>query len=371
MAAAGVKPWICLSYGNPVYGSDFRLGMKVRQITDNPEAFEAWLRYVTACVERYRDAVDEWEVWNEPFNQGKEYAELFLRTAKAIRAVQPNARCICTAVAFPADYTCLLEKLKAENALDLGSIFVYHPYDANPDVSYGRTAEPLRRLVKSYSDAFDILQGESGCPSQLEYAHALNGIEWTEYAQAKWLLRRTIGDAARAIPCNVFTMIDLQYTFMLQSFGLVRANSLKEAVYLRPSYYAMRNVFGYLDDEARPAAIALNAGFTFDSRLTPGDTSKRTLTAVRFTRSGEAVRFFWFSDRRPSDTLGFDRVTLTFPPGIQRPVWVEMITGRVFEIPEANIRREKEKTLISNVPMWDSPVMVAGIQSVPLGTLGR
>ena len=69
MAAMGVKPWICLSYGNPVWGSDFRLGMRVKQVTDQPEAFAAWLRYCAACVERYKDVVDEWEVWNEPFRQ--------------------------------------------------------------------------------------------------------------------------------------------------------------------------------------------------------------------------------------------------------------------------------------------------------------
>ena len=148
MAAMGVKPWICLSYGNPVYGSDFRLGMRVKQVTDKPEAFEAWLRYCTACVERYKDVVDEWEIWNEPFNQGPEYAEMFYRTAKAIRAVQPAAKCFCTAITFPGDYKCVLEKLKSENALDLGSYFIYHPYDANPDISYAKRAEPLRRLVK-------------------------------------------------------------------------------------------------------------------------------------------------------------------------------------------------------------------------------
>ena len=244
MAAMGVKPWICLSYGNPVYGSDFRLGMRVKQVTGNPEAFEAWLRYCSACVARYKDVVDEWEIWNEPFNQGPEYAELFYRTAKAIRAVQPSAKCFCTAINLPKDYTDVLEKLKRENALDLGSYFIYHPYDANPDDSYAKYVVPLRKLVKSYSGAFDILQGEVGCPSQLEFAHALSRIEWSEYAQAKWDLRRTIGDAARAIPSSVFTMIDLQYTFMLQSFGLIRSNTLKEFVYRRPSYYAMQNVFG-------------------------------------------------------------------------------------------------------------------------------
>ena len=46
--------------GNPVWGSDFRLGMRVKQVTDSPEAFAAWLRYCTACVERYKDVVDEW-----------------------------------------------------------------------------------------------------------------------------------------------------------------------------------------------------------------------------------------------------------------------------------------------------------------------
>ena len=45
MAAMGVKPWICLSYGNPVWGSDFRLGMRVKQVSGNPESFDAWIRY--------------------------------------------------------------------------------------------------------------------------------------------------------------------------------------------------------------------------------------------------------------------------------------------------------------------------------------
>ena len=49
----------------------------------------------------------------------------------------------------------------------------------NPDTSYGDAGDgqfgwqmgiPLRKLVKSYSGRFDIIQGEVGCPSQLEFA---------------------------------------------------------------------------------------------------------------------------------------------------------------------------------------------------------
>ena len=366
MAAMGVKPWICLAYGNPVWGSDFRLGMKVKQVTGNPEAFEAWLRYCTACVERYKDVVDEWEIWNEPFRQGPEYAELFYRTAKAIRAVQPNAKCICTAITFPDDYTCVLEKLKKENALDLGSYFIYHPYVPNPDTAFKKRAEPLQKLVKSYSASFDIMQGEVGCPSQLEFGHALKRLEWSEYAQAKWDLRRTIDDAARGIPCNVFTMIDLQYTFMLQSFGLIRSNTLKEFIYRRPSYYAMQNVFSYIDSDVLPQKIDGNLAYELTSRFDPRDTEHHTLKAIKFSRGGQPVRFYWFSDRMPTHELGFDRVTFKVPGALSRLVWVEMITGRVFEIPDSAVAHADGKTVLSNLPMWDSPVMVAERAAVPL-----
>ncbi len=366
MAAMGVKPWICLAYGNPVYGSDFRLGMKVRQVTGKPEAFDAWIKYCAACVERYKDVVDEWEIWNEPFGQGPEYAEMFYRTGKAIRAVQPGAKLYCTAVTFPKDYRCVLEKLKKENALDLGSYFIYHPYHSNPDKTYEKTVPDLRKLVKSYSESFDIMQGEVGCPAQLEFGHAMHSIEWTEYAQAKWLLRRTIGDAARNIPSSVFTMIDLQYTFMLQSFGLVRSNTLKEFVYRRPSYFAMQNVFGLLDDEAHPEKINIQSNFKVAKRADPRDTRKRTLTSVRFVREGKTLRFLWFSDARPSSLLEFDRVSVRFPGNVVDPVWVDMITGRVFEIPAESVKQEESFTVLNDIPMWDSPVMITDRLSVSL-----
>jgi len=354
MAAMGVKPWICLSYGNPVYGSDFRLGMRVKQVTDKPEAFEAWLRYCTACVERYKDVVDEWEIWNEPFGQGPEYAEMFYRTAKAIRAVQPAAKCFCTAITFPGDYKCVLEKLKTENALDLGSYFIYHPYDANPDMSYAKRAEPLRKLVKSYSGAFDIMQGEVGCPAQLEFAHALHSMEWTEYSQAKWNLRRAIGDAARSIPSSVFTMIDLQYTFMLQSFGLVRSNTLKEFVYRRPSYYAMQNVYAIFDDDMLP-----------QKHLTV-KIAGRDVACNLFKRLGQSWRFYWFCGERPSSDLSFAPVDLDIPEKLERPLWVDMITGRVFEIPGSSIVWKKDGMTLRGVPMWDSPVAVVSRRAVTL-----
>ena len=358
-AAMGIKPWICISYGNPVWGSDFRLGMRVKQVTGDPEAFAAWIRYTKALVERYKDVVDEWEIWNEPFDQAEEYAEMLYETAKAVHEVQPGAKCYCTAISMredmtKSDHAVVLEKLKKENALGLVNRFIYHPYAENPDTSYEtgkgqfgwQMALPLRRLVKSYSGDYDIMQGEVGCPSQLEFAHAMCNNEWTEYSQAKWLLRRTVGDAVRSIPSSVFTMIDLKYTFMLQSYGLVRSNLLKEFVYRRPSYYAMSHVFNLLDDDAKPLDVETRK------------CGAREITRARFVRDGRELAFFWFSDAQPSNELTFERVDLAALFGLAAEeglAWTDMITGRVCELPDPK-----------SVPVWDAPVLVSSIAVLPL-----
>ena len=364
MAAMGVKPWICISYGNPVWGSDFRLGMRVRQVTDSPEAFAAWLRYVKALVERYKDVVDEWEVWNEPFGQRDEYAKMFYETARVVKSVQPGAKCIVTALNFgytrdPSknEYRAVAEKLKAENALGLATHWVFHPYCANPDWAYLTYEESdaiaesnemtyqwrryfapeFKKFLEGYSKDWKVLQGEVGCPAQLEFAHALNGIEWTEYSQAKWNLRLQMGAAVREIPSNLFTFIDLQYTFMLQSFGLIRSNTLKEPVYRRPSFYAMRNFYSVFDDDVSARG--------FEKRRVGG----RELSVARFSRLGRPFAAVWFSGERPGDSLSYEPVDLSFLAADAPSLWIDLMTGRAYALDG-----------LSAAPVWDSPVILAG-----------
>ena len=347
-AAMGVKPWVCISYGNPVWGSDFRLGMRVSQITGCKAAFAAWLRYVKELVGRYRDVVDEWEIWNEPFDQGVDYADMVYETAKTIRSVQPEATCLVTCISWNEDrnkndYVIVLEKLKRENALNLVNYWVYHPYNPNPDTSYGYAAR-LRSLVKSYRPEYDIVQGETGCPSQLEFAHAMNGIEWTEYSQAKWNLRRAIGDAVRGIRSSLFTFIDLQYTFMLQSFGLVRSNTLKEPVYRRPSYFAMQNVYSFFDCDVHPVSVSKKK------------VNGKELTVAQFELRSMDVFLVWFSGERPGDSLNYEIADLS---GVVRgDAWMDMMNGRIYQL-----------DTVAAVPVWDSPVMVTSRWALPRRTV--
>lgn len=60
-----------------------------------------------------------------------------------------------------------------------------------------------------------------------------------------------------------------------------------------------------------------------------------------------------------------DRITLEIPGQIVRPVWVEMITGRIFEFDAKNVSYQNGKTVLTDVPMWDSPVIIAEYVSAP------
>ena len=154
---------------------------------------------------------------------------------------------------------------------------------------------------------------------------------------------------AQGIRYNVFTLIDLQYPNMLQSFGLLRTNLLKEIVYKRPSYYAVQHVVNVLDGSVS------STGFL--------DYTANTLRKISVAGIKNDQLFgvlLWYSDRIPSDDLKRDLVDITIK-GItfKDPVYVEMITGKVYEIPRYHRKTVDNDTKFQDLPLWDSPVMIA------------
>ncbi len=354
LSEQGVKPWVCLCYGNPIYKSTVQLGSTLAPIVRSEEALAAWLKYVETTVRRYQDVVNEWEIWNEPFGQGEDYAIMLLATAELIKNIQPHACILVTAITAD-DRTVVLEALQAAQKLDLVKYWVYHPYDRNPDTSYA-AVEEMQRQLAAYSPHYRVYQGEVGCPSILEWTHALAFYPWTEYSQAKWDLRRMAGDRVRGIPCSVFTIIDLKYPDMLQSFGLIRSNLLLQFIYKRPAYYAVQHMMGFFDDAVKPVGL-----------LAHESASPRTLTVAGFEKAGTAVALLWYSDQVPSDTLAWDRVDVTIKGAtFQNPVYVEMITGKVFALDPSAWKCEGGNTILTQLPLWDSPIMLAEREQVVL-----
>ena len=347
----GVKPWMCLCYGNPIYGSELHLGAGVAAVAHNEEALAAWLKYVEATVARYKDTVNRWEIWNEPNSHGcEEYATLLMRTAEAIERVQPNAEIMGLSLAgVSLEFTKgVLEILKEHEKLACIDYLTYHPYTRNPDSSY-TAVDRLKQLVESYSPDIKLYQGENGCPSILEWTHALAHYPWTEYSQAKWFLRRLAGDRVRDIPSSAFTIIDLRYPNMLQSFGLIRSNLLHQFIYKRPAYYGVQHLAGFFDDEVKPVGL-----LAYESDC------PRKMAVAGFEKVGTSVALLWYSDEVPSDSLKWDLVDLTIRGAtFEDPVYVEMITGKVYELDRSGWKTEEKTVKFTKLPVWDSPVMIA------------
>lgn len=349
-----VNPWVCLCYGNPIYGSDTNLGAGLAGLVESKEGLAAWLKYVETTVTRYKNVVNQWEIWNEPFGQGKNYAVLVLSTAEVIKRIQSGAVVIVTAIHDP-DRVQVLDALRSAGKLDLVDWWAYHPYTPNPDTCYA-SVEKTKALVESYSPKYKVYQGEVGCPSILEWTHALAGYPWTEYSQAKWDLRRMAGDRMRGIDSSIFTIIDLKYTNMLQSFGLIRSNLLLEFIYKRPAFYAVQNMMSFFDAAVTPVG-----------ELECRSNSPRKLTAAGFRKQNTPVVLLWQSDKVPGDELKWDGLDLTIKNvALRDPVYVEMITGKVYQLETGRWKVQGTDVEFTGLPVWDSAIMIAERSQVEL-----
>lgn len=363
MRERGVQPWINLGYGNPLYGAEKGLGAKI--FTDR-ETMDAWLRFVETLVARYKDKVHEWEVWNEP-NLGENrkdhaaYASLLSRTVRTIRRVQPEAAIIAMSLSrMPLGYTRkVLDLLQERGQISQIDYVSFHPYHENPDDATAGI-EALDSLVKSYDPRIRLFQGESGCPSTLEWAHALRYWEWSEYSQAKWIMRRMANDFLLGLRSSIFTFVDLQYPNMQQSFGLLRTNLLQEVVYKRPSFHAVQHLVNLLRPGLQTAG---RLGFE-------ANTARRLTVAGIADGKGRTVgAMIWQRDRVPSSSLGFDTVEIRIEGlALKDPVLVEPITGRIYALPKLHGSTDDGRMKFTGLPVWDSPLLILERSALPEGS---
>ena len=365
MPKQGVKPWVCLSYGNPLYQAspDAKLANLGSNPSTDPKVMQPWLRFVAAFVERYKGVVDEWELWNEPRGGAKiaaDYARFMIATAQAIRARQPKA----VIIGFAAGGIDLglikggLDVLKQEGKLGLLDFVSYHPYEINPDRSYPKVGQ-LRRLINSYDKRIRILQGENGAPSEKGGFGAITDYDWNEERQAKWALRRLLGDLGRDIPSSYFAICDMLYPNRVNHKGLLAVNPDKTVNHVKQAYGAVQRVAAIFDDHLRRVT-------DFAMTASSGDTTK-TLSAFFYADAqGRALVTLWCRDQSPGDT-NLQAVDFTFPKThFVHPVCVDMLTGRVFEIPKNKYEAAGSGCSIKSVPIYDSVVLIAERELIPL-----
>ncbi len=358
----GLNVLLETDYGNPIYpgggGPDLAGGIPTSQ-----EALAAWDRWVAAMATHYKGTVRDWAMWNEPDISREAWmtieniVDFNIRTAKTIRAVIPDARIAGLSLAnftdILDDYLAVIEK---RGELGLFDWFIYHGYEANPDVSCDRGTR-LKRIVERYSNRIRLRQGENGCPSERTTKFALAGYDWSELSQSKWDLRRYIGDIANGVESAVFTVCDFNHIGrQINRKGLLMADADHKVIRPKMSYHAIQNMTSVFEDTIRPTQCH---------------------AAILF---GKCCRTFAFScidgnqlDYRDRSVIsGYATETSTCQIIFQdftfdEPVLVEMVSGDVFAIPSERIIRQGDFVQFHDMPIIDSPLVIAEKRLLRLG----
>ena len=360
LIAEGIHPWMCLCYGNPRY-TDGGKDLNARLFGDGP-VMDGWLKYVKEVVKRYKGKVTMYEVWNEPDGardaNGKwapasnwaEYALMFARTAKAIKETDPDAKVAAFgAFSITKDYFKNgMKRIQELGAAEYVDYVTYHAYWAHPERIIPFVKQ-LREDIHAVNPNTVLLQGESGCPSRLDYGHAMCFREWTEYSQVKWDLRYSINNFSMGIPSSIFTMVDLHYKdYMIQSFGLICTNLKSEPQYKRPKFYGVQHLTSVLTADC----------VACDDFQLAGSSLHEDISLVGVKKVGKTVGFMiWLSGEEPTSSLDRSLVDITLKGAIlSDPVYVDMVTGNVHEL--KGLEKRFDGMRLNHFPIWDAPIYI-------------
>lgn len=371
-----------LSYGNPIYpgagGWDLASGMP-----NTPDGLAHWDVWVEKLVTHFKGRVDHYAMWNEPYNRNntaEQVADMNVRSAKIIRRILPNA--VIAGLSLGQHDAKTLEACLKPMGKDaeLFDYFIYHGYQIAPETSYP-DVEEMKALLPKYAPKAKLWQCENGCPSEMPSRFALKFVPWTEISQAKWNLRRMLGDLGHDVKSSVFTVCDFNHRGReINRKGIIRANAEKKVIGLKKSWYAVRNTVGLFD--ARVKRVA-------DRQITTVD---HTLELYQYTAANGSPMFvYWqskvepdndpaaengkndFRYQRPGDSLATRPAVLEWTGHpLKDPVLIDLMSGRVYELPETIAIVHSCGTSFVNVPVYDSPCVITERVAVQLNpTLGK
>jgi hypothetical protein len=343
-------------YGNLLYegggGADLAGGFPTSET-----ALAAWDKWVEAMATRYKGKVTDWAMWNEPDinkkHKPQDIATFNIRTAEIIKRVIPEARVagLSLASSNPKLLESCLKALAEQGKVELFHWFIYHGYAMNPDSSYKNVEEQKATLAK-FSTKAKMRQGENGCPSEKATRFALSNHLWTQSSQAKWDLRRMLGDLGHDVESAVFTICDFNHTGReINRKGLLHATADKQVDGIKLAYYSVQNCVAVFDDtleRIKEPAITV----TFD---------KATASyAYRNKATGHNLIALWDNSGTPDDAFVTRPAQVVVKDlAIAEPVWVDLVSGRVYEIPAEKIQRAGGVITFKDLPLYDAPVLIA------------
>jgi hypothetical protein len=372
----GFEPWLQTSYGNRLYpgggGDNLGAGMPVSQ-----EALAAYDRWVTAMVTRYRNKVFLWEVWNEPnfadnaINTPEMTADFNVRTAEIIKRIQPTAKISGLALGhFNQRFVDrFFDAIAAKNKFDLFDNMTYHDYVYNPDFNHHEVML-IRASLERYTKRVKLRQGENGAPSAGGGGRgALWDYPWTELTQAKWNTRRMLGNLGQDIESSVFGLVEMNYTSgpinRLNLKGILKSDASLRVIRPKVAYYSIQNVTSIFDDSLERIRDlkhinTISAAAPSENVYKHSTDRRVAVFGYKNKRTSKQVYTLWLSENIPTDTIALSLQEFTVTNGdFDQPVWVDIITGAVHDIPSAQWSKTGSTYTFRGLPIYDAPVVLA------------
>ena len=362
--AMGMNPMLETGYGNKIYpgGGIPDIGSPL----PTGEGRQAYLRWVREMVKHFRGRVRDYAIWNEP-DSGRqnhttlEIVEFNLETTRAIREELPEARIGALSIADFSNawhfihYLRHFQELGALNEFDW---FIFHSYKSNPDF-IGDVYRSMQNTLEYFGARGKLRQGEAGCPSEMTTRFAMKGYDWTELSQSKWNLRHFITDHALGVESSIFTICDFNHLQTIKGGpggeinrkGLLLADAEHRVIRPKQSFHAMRCMTTLFDTDTIPQGGS--EASILAERLS-------TVYTWRKKSTGDGLLAYWDRSEVPANSTKPGKATvITRDFTFREPVLVDPVSGRVFEIPAANINQDENMQWFKDLPWLDSPLVIA------------
>lgn len=382
LCAEGMDVLIETSYGNPIYpgggGASLSDGMPTGEV-----ALAAWDAWITALATHYKNKVRDWSTWNEPSNSKSNTPEVVadnnIRTAEIIKKLIPDARIAGLVIGSPNVRFAepYMKVLNEKGKTGLFHWIIYHDYSLNPDSVYPRVEE-FTAMVRKYAPGMKVWQGEAGATSDRHYSAKISSAEWnSELTQCKWNARHMVGDLGHGVESLLFTFYDPAYDQperyskfidplwirtrpdrFMKRMGLVKCNEDGKLLKVKPAYYTVQNIASVFDSSLEPII-----GFKCNIQCA------KQATAYLFRKKGRGPHLlaFWDCSSNPENENGTTPAQITLT-GVtfEEPVWVDTVTGAIYELPKDRVVTEGDKTVLKDIPLYDAPAFITDKRVVVL-----
>lgn len=379
----GLRPWVCLCYGNGVYDE---AAAKVFGAVGCPpihteEQKKAWHDYVVALVTRYKGKIGWYEVWNEPDGKwcwkhgvnGTEYGEFVNATAKAVREADPDAKVI-GGVFCTHNFKWIRDMLDTGAGANMDAVS-YHGYSPDERIAFTHL-RALKTLIRQYNPAIQFIQGETGTQSRRDGAGALRGAAWTPIRQAKFLSRHmlvhmfenvlftsyfscmdmiealngTVGDKASYLDFGYFGVLGADFD----------ENGVATGVYKpKPSYRALQVLAAIFREKYSLADLPVRLLPEGSTLLMRNEDPARSLLSQGFIKPNGSSAFVYWT---PSELLTTTyEATMTMEAccvkGEAR--LIDLLNGSIYAFPEDMIEDDgKGYRKFKQIPLRDYPLLL-------------